>query len=709
MAMPSERDDGLAALLADLEYAAKTPAKLRVSKISHLVDKVGHKAYEEGLTNASLSRLVDIVTLPNELDQASLGGLVRNLYPASKVPDAIVIKIAGGLGHGRSKPSYSVQGALLKWLVMVYDVLENKRILSQLYSILFNHLDTVAIRSQLCHVLSLVTRRKHVRPFRIQMLMELTRQAGNEPPLVGLMRVYKDFFPDIIVGDVTSGRASVFTHPDPEWRQRLGEIQEYHFQKTQDRLPPEKRTFSVTRKGVDGSKRKYSPIIPEVHTSRALESSITLEEIEDVHEFVRKLEKIELPNQLVAVINDPLLQKFLLLMSSDTNSKRIDSWLLAFFEDQLEDSTSSDSEIFEMLEAVLGYTRYNKTLPSACLTYLKSMIHSWNGVKDRDVVLDLLTYTPLGSFEGLHSSIFQPLEEAVLDDGSTESKVALLEFYRNLLDQWTVTLLSQHQPSSDASSAVTSLITHANSLALTMVQTCLNVNTLSKILAFYEANASLISLPSLRSTIRVTIPPTELIYTLQFTDSLSTISRLCAILALYKRAFEIAMSPKPIESLALNQQSYSKEYVNHFNGFLMDVCNCLWRSRAFNSSDPNALACLMAPAVTQILSKYVASIDTSMSLATLFSFSFSPVFCLLAISYVRELEDRAEDEIDLRHPGPPTSKSLLQLEKDGGLRLPWPDYKLGVLHYMENKGVKGVGELMYNTMKHLMTARENKA
>jgi centromere protein I len=76
------------------------------------------------------------------------------------------------------------------------------------------------------------------------------------------------------------------------------------------------------------------------------------------------LEKIELPNQLVAVINDPLLQNFLLLTPSDTNSKRIDSWLLAFFEDQLEDSTSSDSDIFEMLEAVLGYTRYNKVLNS---------------------------------------------------------------------------------------------------------------------------------------------------------------------------------------------------------------------------------------------------------------------------------------------------------------------------------------------------------
>jgi hypothetical protein len=41
--------------------------------------------------------------------------------------------------------------------------------------------------------------------------MELTRQAGNDPPLVGLTRVYKDYYPDVIVGDVTSGRATVFT------------------------------------------------------------------------------------------------------------------------------------------------------------------------------------------------------------------------------------------------------------------------------------------------------------------------------------------------------------------------------------------------------------------------------------------------------------------------------------------------------------------
>jgi centromere protein I len=79
-----------------------------------------------------------------------------------------------------------------------------------------------------------------------------------------------------------------------------------------------------------------------------------------VHDFVQKLEKIEPPNQLVAVIGDSLLQKFLQLRSSESNSRRVDAWLLAFFEDQLEAPEPADSKILEMLEALLIYTRYNK-------------------------------------------------------------------------------------------------------------------------------------------------------------------------------------------------------------------------------------------------------------------------------------------------------------------------------------------------------------
>jgi centromere protein I len=98
------------------------------------------------LSNASLEEIVDIITVPNHLDQASTGSLIKNLYPVTKVPDTAVIKVIGSLGHGRAKPSFTAQTALLKWLVMVYDVMENQRVLSQLYSVFFNLLDTIAIR-----------------------------------------------------------------------------------------------------------------------------------------------------------------------------------------------------------------------------------------------------------------------------------------------------------------------------------------------------------------------------------------------------------------------------------------------------------------------------------------------------------------------------------------------------------------------------------
>ena len=134
-------------------------------------------------------------------------------------------------------------------------------------------------------------------------------------------------------------------------------------------------------------------------------------------DFVRKLEVIELPNQLVAVLGDPLLQKFLQLKSSPAVLRRVDSWLIAFFEAQLEDSGSAENAILEMLSAIREYARYTKVsesldllswvypneaqlLPPACLAYIRSMLPSWNGSTGRVVVLEILTYVPLGPFEG---------------------------------------------------------------------------------------------------------------------------------------------------------------------------------------------------------------------------------------------------------------------------------------------------------------------
>jgi centromere protein I len=85
-----------------------------------------------------------------------------------------------------------------------------------------------------------------------------------------------------------------------------------------------------------------------------------LEEIESVNNFIQKLEKIELPNQLVAVIGDPLLQHLLQLKSNDVILRRIDNWLTAFFEDQLEGGAHSGRTLLDMLAAIEEYASFTK-------------------------------------------------------------------------------------------------------------------------------------------------------------------------------------------------------------------------------------------------------------------------------------------------------------------------------------------------------------
>jgi centromere protein I len=126
--------------------AARIPAKQRVVKITRVIDIIASKAYDHGLAQDNLEELVDIITQPNELDLGSVATIIKNLYPAGRVADGIVLRVVGSFGHGKAKAAFSVQAALLRWLIMVYDMLENQKILSQLYSLLFNLLDTIAIR-----------------------------------------------------------------------------------------------------------------------------------------------------------------------------------------------------------------------------------------------------------------------------------------------------------------------------------------------------------------------------------------------------------------------------------------------------------------------------------------------------------------------------------------------------------------------------------
>jgi len=244
------------------------------------------------------------------------------------------------------------------------------------------------------------------------------------------------------------------------------------------------------------------------------------------------------------------------------------------------------------------------------------------------------------------------------------------------------------------------LISHVNSLAMTLTQTSATVSTYLTILDFYQCCATLFSQRQILQHVELTIPPALLIYILQFSSSISVLARLCGILAEYKRSWEAVMTPPAMRPLTRRE----REQINTFNGFLMDLCNCLWRGRAFGKSDANAQGCRIPRSLQPVLEDYLRGVDSDLTLATAFGLSHSPVLCMQAIAYVRELEDE-QTGIRARHGGPVTQASLAQLATRGGLQLTWQEYRVGVLQHLEKNGFEGVPALMYNTMKNLTKAK----
>lgn len=122
--------------------------------------------------------------------------------------------------------------------------------------------------------------------------LEFKRNLGNEQPLNGLLQVYKDYYPDVIVGDVAPTRLGLFSvshvaqpisvthitnnnqHPSPEWLQKRLSIQESN---TLDYSgSSEASSFKIVRKiGGQGTKRRKTShlLLPEVHTFHATEVS----------------------------------------------------------------------------------------------------------------------------------------------------------------------------------------------------------------------------------------------------------------------------------------------------------------------------------------------------------------------------------------------------------------------------------------------------
>ncbi|KAI5804091.1 Mis6-domain-containing protein, partial [Peziza echinospora] len=678
-------------VLDTLRRASARRIDVPKEQVHEAADDFVQYASINGLTDETLDAVIDILTTPSKLDQVTISAVIKALYPRNKVPEAIVVKVVGCFGHGESKPSLRTQAGLLRWLVMVYDVMAGYTMLSQLYGILFNMLQMITLRAHICHLLSLLTRRKHVKPFRIQALLELKRVVGIEPPLLGLLQIYKDYYPDVIVERLPPVKSGLFSHPNPEWMGKLRFIQE-----AQDSDPvgnTDLSTFQIARKH-GGKRRKTTHFgVPEVRTYGAVEASATLEEITNVEDFVAKLDKLELPNQLAAVVEDPLLQQLLNLRFSDIEQQRVNNWISAYLSSGIGSHSSGLSDwVKDYLPKLLRYTEYTKTLLPAVEKFLEISLSVHKDIFESDHALELLTFLALRSYNVLHDRFFQPLNRIL-----QAKPCKLIGFYTELLRYWLV-MHGTHGDASvpvEAEECIAQYILHVGELCVGALQeNQQNTHVRDSALGFFEVVALF---PVGNSTFRLVLPPNSLVYDSLYSGEVLAMSRMCGILARYKHIFEETRKRAAAQGI-VGGPEYSRAFTTGLDGFTTDVCSCIWLNRGF-VDDPHSLGFGLSKQVIGQLGQLPNAQEEE--LKHLYSLTRSFALAPFSAEILGELEGKAGAGARQRHRGPPTQDTLKLLASNGGLQISWRDYKKEVLSGLEQRGYAGMSELMYSVITTL--------
>ena len=327
-----------------VQTVADTQAKAKYSILKSFLDKITTYAEDHGLSNSALQTLVDVVKRPVSLDQKSQNVIIKSLYPASKIPSDLICTVIGCLGHGSHKASISSQQLLLRWIVMVADYLEQPCHLSNFYSVLFNLLDMMSIRAEICHLLAQITRRKHIRPFRIHLLQALSKSAGKDPALLKLMHVYDKYAPGILVLE-KSRKIMDISHTDAGWVSQL--------ERTQNKM-----SFRPAKISNQLASSRFLR-----RSSRSAKAPSTVQSDDEIDNFVNQLEDIQLSEMTASDLNDPVLQIFTTSTVQKASGDQIDDLLSPILSQQMEKLASGQNiskASSQVLKDVVQYSRYTK-------------------------------------------------------------------------------------------------------------------------------------------------------------------------------------------------------------------------------------------------------------------------------------------------------------------------------------------------------------
>ncbi|XP_033637243.1 centromere protein I-like [Asterias rubens] len=595
------------------------------------IQQVELTAKREGLTARDISQLLDVAASSKFSDSIS-SRLIKSLLPSDKIPQEAVIKAVSWMCT--NKPSNEIQGLLLKWMILTYDLLDGSDDLHALYGILFHFVENDVLCPQVCHLLYLLTRKQDVLAFRVHRLLSLQKRVGVQPHITGLLSVYKMYRPHLVSLVAPPTQRVYFRLTVKAWSAEVDKVKERLRNREEgSEAAALERLHGPAQESTQKSKKKKIEVIPKVSSSLmsqdgsgdagyqlpgSPQGKVPLQHIKTFEDLLQNMNRLELPGQIAAVLESPYLQHAICCHSEQHTVQRLSFWLYQVLHQELLDNSSDgpNSRAERLLQTLINFTDFLHEDVPVCENFLVKYLHTWNGSDYRPYILRLITRFRMYPFQKLNDLILEPLRSLFFCSSvffKCQIIYTLTELLRNYvsieLPRHTNTICNQAvkdaseiQHTGDSLRAQTQVsvfeVRVDNFQALHTIQELTtyvdrisglgliiekdNVLLMHYVLEFFE----LISCLHLRYAVPFAyVPSSGTFYRALFASNAMSCSRLCKIICNYKDAFQALKKMVSNEESDLLFTNIMRDGIQLLNQYILDMSNALWRNKAFLHSN----------------------------------------------------------------------------------------------------------------------------
>lgn len=512
--MSSEKNAGRKQTLdAAVRYFAEGERRVKVRgnlQLQAHLETIKAASEEAGIKPDHITALLDAAA-SGHFAQSVSRQLIRSLIPSTRVPQEAVVKAISWMST--NKPPVAIQCLLLRWILVVYDHIDGYDKLHALYGILFLFLDSQLMLPHVCHLMFLLTRKEDVKMFRVRKLLSLIQgRVGPQPCLLGLLTIYKLYYPNLVSFSLPASNKMFFGSFDRKWKAQVREIVEKSAAQNSGSLCAAggmgansvdrgiSKSRQLTTRPPAKKRRKLTAEIPMAHNASAetlqnesterVSVSVSTNRVPFVRvdtfiDLIDNVEKVEFPSQIAACLRDPILQHLMAYTADKVVTARFMFWLQdTLMEEFLNHASVNVEENERLLKMLVDFTDFLQEGIPVVDSFLGSYLHTWNGMDYAPLILRLITKCQMYPFNDLNDLILEPLRQLFFSSSvyfKCQCILTLTELLRNYaayecsrLREWNAAIAAESQTTTLQSFDPSLLVLYVCEMAVAVCAALLN-------------------------------------------------------------------------------------------------------------------------------------------------------------------------------------------------------------------------------------------